>query len=151
MDLLDRELLSMIQSDFPMVSRPYYEIALRFGITEEEVIRRLADLKAHRLIRRIGAVIESRLLGYVGTLCAAKVPETKLAEVAEIINAFDGITHNYIREHEFNIWFTFMASSKEELEKGIKDIEDMTGLSIISMPTRKTFKIKLEFSIPEQK
>lgn len=148
MEQLDRELLSMIQSGFPLVSRPYHEVGLKLGITEADVILRLANLKDQGFVRRIGAVIESRALGYVSTLCALKAPAEKLAEVERIVNAFAGVTHNYIREHELNIWFTFMASSPDELAKGIKEIAEKTGLPVNSMPSRKTYKIKLEFSIP---
>ena len=106
MDNTDKKLLDIVQDGFPLTSEPYREIASLLGVSEQDVIPRLKRLKDEGIIRRIGAIFDSKKLGYCSTLCAMKVPDQRIDEVALIINEYNGVTHNYLRNHEYNVWFT---------------------------------------------
>ena len=145
MDSQDRELLNEIQSDFPVESHPYRIIGERIGMTETEVLSRIAKLKEQGIIRRFGASINSRRVGFVSTLLAAKVPQEKFDFFVETVNACPGVTHNYERSHEYNVWFTLIAPSGEEKQKTIQELEEKTGIDILELPAKKIFKIKVDF------
>ncbi|MFW6373698.1 MAG: AsnC family transcriptional regulator [Thermodesulfobacteriota bacterium] len=148
MDDLDRELLNRVQSDFPITSRPYASIAGDLGITEARVIDRLKALKAQGIIRRIGGNFVPHKLGFVSTLCAAKVPEEKLESFAETVNRYPGVTHNYTRDNPFNVWFTFIAPSMEEIDANLEAISRETGVrEILNLPSTRVFKIRAHFDL----
>jgi len=148
MDATDRRLLNRIQSDFPISPRPYAEIGEVLGIPETEVIRRMRRLKTCGIIRRIGANFFPRKLGFVSTLCAAKVPEDRHALFAETVNRYPGVTHNYTRESDFNVWFTFIAPSMAEIERHLKEITDATGVrEIINLPATAVYKVRAHFDL----
>lgn len=148
MDNLDRQLLNLIQEEFPLTARPYLEIGRRLNLSEKEVISRLERLKKVGIIRRIGAVFDLRRLGYVSTLCALKVPPERLQEVARVVNSFPGITHNYLREHEYNMWFTLIGPSRQHLEEVMEEIKVRTGLTdLLELPAERSFKIKVNFNL----
>jgi len=147
-DDIDRDILNQIQSDFPITPRPYRTIAEELGLTEDEVLKRVYRLKEIGIIRRMGANFTPEKLGFVSTLCAAKVPEDKISQFAEVVNRYPGVTHNYRRENTFNIWFTFIAPSMDEINANLKQIADETGITdILNLPATKVFKIKAEFKI----
>jgi DNA-binding Lrp family transcriptional regulator len=148
MDDIDRAILNRIQSNFPITSRPFLTIAQELNVEEDEVIRRIKDLKEAGVIRRIGANFVPAKLGYVSTLCAARVPEDRVSKFAETVNRYPGVTHNYRREHEFNVWFTFIAESREHIETYLKEIAAETGVNdILNLPATKVFKIKAQFDV----
>ena len=148
MDDIDREILNRIQSDFPITSRPYLVVANNLGLSEDDVLKRLARLKEKKIIRRIGGNFVPEKLGFVSTLCAAKVPEDKIEFFAKEVNAYPGVTHNYKRDNKYNIWFTFIAPSMEEIEENLAKISDKTGITdIINLPATKVFKIKAHFKL----
>jgi DNA-binding Lrp family transcriptional regulator len=148
MDDIDKAILNRIQSDFPITSRPYLTIADELNLTEAEVLDRISRLKQMGIIRRIGGNFVPAKLGYVSTLCAAKVPEDKVERFADVVNRFPGVTHNYLRENSFNVWFTFIAPSMEEIEQNLKDIEQETGITeILNLPATRVFKIKAQFDV----
>jgi len=151
MDNIDKKLLSIIQKDFPVSSRPFQEIGAMVGITEEETLIRLKKLKEQGIIRRLGGIMDSRKLGYKSTLCAMEVPANRLAQVTEIVNGYIGVTHNYLRNHHYNLWFTLITPSEQHLEKTLKDIEQKTGLKVYNVPALKLFKIKVDFHVPGMK
>jgi len=103
MDDIDRKILNRIQSDFPVTSRPYLVVANNLGLSEDDVLKRLARLKEKRIIRRIGGNFVPEKLGFVSTLCAAKVPEDKIEFFAKEVNGYPGVTHNYKRDNKYNI------------------------------------------------
>ena len=145
-----KKLLNIIQADFPLESRPYQKIADDLGISEDEVIALIQELKLDGSIKRIGGIFNSKELGYHSTLCAASVPSERVSDVAAIINGYKGVTHNYIRSHEFNMWFTFIAPSVDCLEKQIEEIKRRTGIEkIINLPATKLFKINVNFEMRE--
>ena len=109
MDETDRKILRAVQSRLPVDERPFLKLGQDLGLSEEEVLQRLAGLKSSGVIRRIGGNFDSRSLGFVSTLCAAKVPEDKFQDFVAAVNAYQGVTHNYRRAHAYNVWFTFIA------------------------------------------
>jgi DNA-binding Lrp family transcriptional regulator len=148
MDDIDRKLLNLIQEDFPVTAEPFAEAAGHLGIGEAEVRRRIRRLKGRGIIRRIGAVFDLRKLGFASTLCAARVPEEKMAAFVGIVNACPGVTHNYRRDHDYNIWFTLIAPGEEELAATLADIRRKTGVEdILSLRAVRTFKINARFDV----
>lgn len=148
MDDTDRRLLNRIQSNFPISPRPYAVIAEELDVTEDEVISRLKQLKSDGLIRRIGGNFRPEKLGYVSTLCAAKVPADKIDRFAETVNRYPGVTHNYMRENAYNVWFTFIAPSAEEIQSNLDAIEAETGVTgILNLPATHVFKIRAQFKL----
>ncbi|MDO9529528.1 MAG: AsnC family transcriptional regulator [Syntrophales bacterium] len=146
MDPIDKKILNIIQTDFPIDVKPFTVLAKKIGIGEDEVLKRVKKLKETGIIRRMGAVFDTRKLGFASTLCAARVSEEKLKEFVEIVNSYPGVTHNYRRNHEYNVWFTFMASTEEEIQKSLTEISEKTGMSdILNMPAKQNFKINVSF------
>lgn len=141
----DRQILDRIQSAFPLVPRPYAALAEELGMSEEDVFARVQKLRANGVIRRLGANFQSGKVGFVSTLCAAKVPEKQKAEFIEMVNAVPGVTHNYERDHPYNIWFTLICSSREELESILAKLSAESGLSILNLPATRLYKIKVDF------
>jgi DNA-binding Lrp family transcriptional regulator len=147
-DDTDRAILNRIQSDFPITSRPYRTIAVELSLSETEVLKRISRLKNSGIIRRIGGNFTPDRLGFVSTLCAAKVPADKINAFAKVVNRYPGVTHNYRRENTFNVWFTFIAPSMEEIKANLKQIAAETGVTkILNLPATRVFKIKAEFKI----
>jgi siroheme decarboxylase len=148
MDKTDRQILNRIQSDFPIIERPYAAIASELGLPESEVLERVVHLKEMGIIRRIGANFVPGKLGYVSTLCAAKVPADKVDKFAETVNRYPGVTHNYLRDHLFNVWFTFIAPSMAEIEESLDRIAKETEVTdILNLPATRVFKIRAHFSL----
>ncbi len=147
MDAVDRALLDIIQADFPLAPRPYAEIGARLGIGEEEALGRVRALKEARIIRRMGANFQSKKLGWVSTLCGAKVPADVMDTFVELVNAEPGVTHNYEREHAYNIWFTFIGPSREYIQERLDAITARTGVPILNLPATRLFKIRVNFKL----
>lgn len=148
MDVIDKKLLNILQKDFPLEEEPFRAIGERCGISEEETLSRVQKLKDRGIVRRIGAVFDGRKLGRVSTLCAARVPEDKINAFVEMVNANKGVTHNYRRNHDYNIWFTVSAPSAEELEVFLRDVRDKTGVTdILDMRAVRIFKIDATFEV----
>jgi DNA-binding Lrp family transcriptional regulator len=148
LDPVDSAILNRIQSDFPITSRPYLAVADELDLTEKEVLDRVARLKKAGIIRRIGGNFVPGKLGFVSTLCAARVPADKIEHFAEIVNRYPGVTHNYQRDNKYNVWFTFIAPSMREIEANLKKIAADTGVhDILNLPATKVFKIKAQFDV----
>jgi DNA-binding Lrp family transcriptional regulator len=151
LDKMDARLLDYIQSGLPVSSEPYLEMAHLLNTTEEDIIARLRRLVDKGIIRRLGAVFDSRKVGYTGTLCAMKVPAARITEVAAIINNYPGITHNYLREHDYNMWFTLLAESRENIGAILDEIRKKTAIEdLIDLPAEHIFKIKVNFNLSEE-
>jgi DNA-binding Lrp family transcriptional regulator len=148
LDDLDRAILNEIQSHFPIASRPYAEVGRRVGASEEEVLARVAAMADAGVIRRLGANFTSRKLGYTSTLVAARVPPDKLDLFVAVVNRYPGVTHNYLRRHRFNVWFTLIAESEERLNQILEEISLASGVAeILSLPAQEIFKIKVDFPV----
>lgn len=148
LDETDKLILNRIQSNFPVDSRPFRAIGKDLNLSESEVIERVARLKEDGIIRRIGGNFVPDKVGYVSTLCAARVPEDRVAEFAGIVNHYSGVTHNYQRDDDFNVWFTFIAPSMAKIEENLAEISARTGINdILNLPATRVFKIKAHFEL----
>jgi len=148
MDAADKAILNRIQSDFPITKRPFRTIGESVGLKEEEVLRRIIRLKETGIIRRIGGNFVPEKLGFVSTLCAARVPEDKIDAFAEVVNRYPGVTHNYLRDNVYNVWFTFIAPSMEMIRERLEEISQATGITrILNLPATRVFKIRAQFDV----
>lgn len=145
----DKKILDIIQSNFPLSSRPYKVIGDEIGMEEEEVLASVLNLKKQGIIRRLGANFQSKKLGFRSTLCAAKVPDDKLDLFIQEVNAKKGVTHNYLRKHEYNVWFTLIGPSWENVCETLADITAKTGIEILNLPATKLFKIRVDFAMQD--
>ena len=126
---MENELLFQMQNAFPMIQRPFEVIAKELDSTEEEILKMVQKLKEEKIIRQTSAIFDTKRLGYKSSLVAFKVSEENIEEAASIINAHPGVSHNYLRNHDYNIWFTMAVApdSKLGLEKTIEILKERTG------------------------
>lgn len=149
MDELDRELLNIVQSSFPLDPEPFRILGERLGVSEAEVLERIKRLKG-TVIRQISAIFDTRSLGYQSSLVAAKVDPARINEAAAVFNEHPGVTHNYRRNHEFNLWFTLAVppNSRIGLERTVELLGDLAGVQSIRMlPTLRLFKIGVQLDV----
>lgn len=145
---LDKAILNQIQSFFPITPRPYATVGKLLGLSEAEVVARVRKMVEEGVIRRIGANFNSRQLGYTSTLCAAQVPPDRIDQFIQVVNQYPGVTHNYLRRHQLNIWFTLIAESSQRIGEILKEIGKETGLAeIYSFPAKRIFKIQVDFAL----
>ena len=143
----DRLILNEIQRKFPVTHRPFLALARRLGMKEKEILERVQRLKEAGIIRRIGASFSARAVGFSSTLCAAKVPPEKIEEFVSVVNSYPGVTHNYEREGDFNLWFTLIAPSRKRIEGILAAISRRTGVRpILDLPATNTLKIAVDFN-----
>jgi DNA-binding Lrp family transcriptional regulator len=147
MDEIDRKILNLIQEEFPLHKHPYGEIGKQVGIDENEAMERVQRFKDAGIIRRIGVVFEPKKLDYTSTLCGVHVEEEMLMEVVEAINSNTGVTHNYEREGDLNLWFTIIVDKAEEIDSFIGDLERRFSIKIYRFPKKRVFKIKTYFPV----
>ncbi|SDF49997.1 Lrp/AsnC ligand binding domain-containing protein [Sporomusa acidovorans] len=144
----DKELLNLLQTKLPIEPRPFAAVAKVLNVDETTVIERLVWLKSHGYIRRFGAFFDSGCLGFTSTLAAAKVRPEHMAEVAQAVNAYSGVTHNYERDGEYNLWFTLLTPGPTEQERILADIGNLPGVQgLISLPAIEKYKVSVEFSL----
>lgn len=144
----DKAILNMIQLDFPIHARPFRVLAEKLDLSEQELISRIQTMKDSQLIRRIGGNFSPDRLGYYSTLCTAQVPESKIDLFTRTVNAYPGVTHNYMRDHDFNIWFTFIAPSRNLIADSLEEISRQTGVRpILNLPATRVFKISANFKL----
>jgi siroheme decarboxylase len=147
---LDKRLLNLLQGSFPLLPRPYREIAARAGVLEAETMRRTEELLEARIIREITPIFDTRVLGYRSMLVAAKVDPDNPHRAARAINAHPGVTHNYLRDHEFNLWFTIAVEpdSRLGLDGTLEALAEETGAgSMRQLPTLRLFKIRMDLEM----
>ena len=145
--MIENELLFEMQNAFPITQRPFKQIGSKLELSEEEVIAMVQKLKDEKIIRQTSAIFDTKRLGYKSSLVAFKVPEEKIERAAEIINAHPGVSHNYLRNHDYNIWFTMAVAPNSllGLEKTIEILREATEAEdAIILPTLKMFKIKVQ-------
>jgi DNA-binding Lrp family transcriptional regulator len=147
---LDKRLLNLMQGRFPIERRPYESVAAEAGIDEQEVLARVQHLIDHRIIRQVTPIFDTRALGYSSMLVAAKVDPENPWRAANVINAHPGVSHNYLRNHEFNIWFTIATEpgSPLGLQGTLEVLGELAGAeSIRQLPTLKLFKIRMDLEM----
>jgi len=145
MDAIDRAIINTLQGGFPLSERPYAEAARAIGIDEAELLRRLERLLADRVLSRFGPMYHAERLGGALTLAALRAPEAEFERVAEIVNAFPEVAHNYAREHEFSMWFVLATETPERRAEVIGEIERATGLRVYDFPKREEYYVGLRF------
>jgi len=153
-DELDRRLLGRMQSDFPLVPRPFARLGEELGVSEGEVLERVVALISAGLVRRIGPVLDPERVGRVGALAAMAVPQDAIEGVAATIAACPAVTHNYEREARhgacpYNLWFTLTAESPAALAESVAALERATGLPITILPVVRKFKLGVRFSFTD--
>ena len=143
---LERRLLNDFQRDFPLSATPYADMAEKLGVSEQQVIDTLQKLKEQGAISRVGAVFRPNRVG-VSTLAAMAVPVDRLEEVAQLVNEYDEVNHNYEREHDFNLWFVATARDDAHLKAVLDDIESRCGLTVLFLPLVEDYHIDLGFEL----
>ena len=145
---LPKKILGIIQGRFPIVERPFAEVAREVDSNEAEVLAAIKELREEGVIRRIGAIFEAKRLGYVSTLVAAQVSREQIEAFVADVNSLAGVSHNYGREHPFNVWFTLTAPDEKTIEKTLYDLKMKHNIEeIYSLPAIRLFKIKVDFDI----
>ena len=150
LDELDRRLLNLMQSRFPLRPRPYAAVAAEAEISEDETLARVERLVRERIIREVTPIYDTRALGYQSMLVAAKVDAEHPQRAAAIVNSHPGVSHNYLRNHEFNLWFTVAVEpdSALGLDGTLEVLQRLTGAeSIRQLPTLKLFKIRMDLEM----
>jgi siroheme decarboxylase len=150
LDELDKRLLNLMQGSFPISRRPYQQVASEAGITEERALARVQELIDERIIRQVTPIFDTRALGYSSMLVAAKVDPENPWRAANVINAHPGVSHNYLRNHEFNIWFTIATEpdSPLGLDGTLEVLAREAGAeSVRQLPTLKLFKIRMDLEM----
>ncbi len=152
MDELDKELLNEIQWTFPLVTRPFDAIAKKFDTTPEIIKEHLNHLKEVGILRQLSAIFDTRKLGYTISLVAMEIEHDKLDFVASQINRHPGVSHNYEREHEFNLWFTLAVPPGSDLKTEIDKFNVLKGIKKVRMlPTLQLFKIGVKLDMVDEK
>lgn len=149
-DPTDAALLGRLQEAVPCCARPFAELGERCGVGEDEVIARITRLKQERIIRQISAIFDTRSLGYASSLVAAKIAPERVDEAAAVVSAHPGVSHNYLRNHEFNLWYTIAIppTSRLGLERTVELLHQRSGaLSTRLLPTLKLHKIGVRFDV----
>ena len=149
MKRLETLLLNDYQRDFPLDSQPFTHIAKQHDTTTATILKKLKKLKKEGSISRVGPVFRPNTIG-VSTLAAMKVPEAELESIAEVINQYSEVNHNYEREHDYNLWFVATAPDQQHLEQTLQAMEEQTGIAVMRLPLLKEYHIDLGFKMPLQ-
>lgn len=157
-DRIDRKILNIVQSGFPVVERPFKALAEEVGVTEVEALERVTALRESGVIRKIGPVFDSQKLGYKSTLVAMAVPPARLEDAARVVSRYPEVTHNYGRATagarrgagRYNLWFTLIAPTVSRIEEILHEVRQETGVTdVLNLPAVRLFKIKVEFSFDD--
>ena len=150
-DATDLAILDALQDDLPLVPRPWEAVAERLGITEAVLLARMKRLEEAGIIRGISPVLESRHLGlHAATLVALHVPDGRTEEVADVISSCPEVSHNFMREHYYSLWFTIAAKDRAGVREVLDEILERTGIpasDMLDLPTVKKIKIAVRFPI----
>ncbi len=148
LDDIDRKILVELQGNLPVVKRPFKEIADRATISEDEFFTRVEHLIKGGIIRKFGLRIDSEKVGFKSTLIAMKVVPERLEETANRLSGYDFVTHNYARDHEYNLWFTVIERDESALKAAIERIErEVEYEDMLDLPVQSKFKIDVRFKI----
>jgi len=145
-DDTDARLVDEYQSGFPVRERPFEAVADDLGTTPADALERVQRLRDEGVFRRFGAVLNPPVVGS-STLAAVRAPEDRFDEVADVINSYRQVNHNYRRAHEYNQWFVVTAASREKRDEILADIEDRTGCAVLNLPMLTDYYIDLEFPV----
>ena len=143
-DALDRTIINALQGDFPLSERPYLEVAGRLGISEDELLARLERMLTGRVLTRFGPMFQVERMGGAFVLAAVAAPEENYDQVAEQINAFPEVAHNYRREHALNMWFVLATETREGIADAVARIEAATGLPVFAFPKEREYFVEMK-------
>ncbi len=146
LDSLDRKIINHLQQGFPLADRPYQAVADELGIEEQTLLERIQSLLDNKVLSRFGPMFDVEKLGGAFSLVAMQVPEDRFDEVAELVNAYPEVAHNYQRDHKLNMWFVLATDSEEKITEINFDIERRTGLRVFNMPKLDEYYIGLQLS-----
>lgn len=150
LDAIDKRLLNLLQSDFPLVARPYAAIAAALAISEAEVLARVRALRQAGILRSLSAIFDVYRVGYRSTLVAFSVPSGRLTQAARVVSAHPGVSHNYGREHEYNLWFVLAVPRSVDLEAEVAELAARAGATKYHiLPNLKLYKIGVEYDVVE--
>lgn len=148
MDSKDRKLILALQEGIPIASKPYRVIGVRLGASEEEVISRVKKLKDTGLIKRIDLRVDLKRVGFVTTLVACKIPDKEIRKAKDVILNYRNVTHNYLRKHELNMWFTLNAASLDKLRDLLADLKKVLKVErMLSFQTKNKFKLRFHLAV----
>ena len=148
MDDVDKKLLTEIQKDFARTTNPFRDLGERVGISEDEALSRVKRLKDEQVLRQISAIFDTKSLGYKSTLVAMKFAADKLDQGAEVINRHPGVSHNYRRNDDYNLWFTIAVPPYQSLEATIQRLHELSGaINTLILPTLRLFKIGVKLDL----
>lgn len=147
MDPININIINNLQQKFPICERPYAQVAEQLGITEDELILRISQLLEQGVLTRFGPMYNAERLGGGLTLAAMRVPVSEFEQVAEKVNAFPEVAHNYARDHELNMWFVLATEQPQRIDEVINDIEAQTGLRVYNMPKQAEYYVGLRFEV----
>ena len=145
-DDLDRRIINALQGGFPLVDEPYREVAETLGITEGELIRRLEDLLARRVLTRFGPMFQVEAMGGAFVLAALAVPEARFDEVTLLVNSLPEVAHNYRREHALNMWFVLATETPQGIGDAVARIESLTGLPVHAFPKEREYNVEMKLA-----
>ncbi|WP_138004747.1 siroheme decarboxylase subunit beta [Halalkalirubrum salinum] len=145
-DDVDAELIDSYQSGFPIERHPFARVGAELGVSEDEALARVEQLREAGVFRRFGAVLNPPVIGS-STLAAVRAPDERFEEIAEVINGYRQVNHNYRRDHEWNMWFVVTAGSRETRDEILSEIESRTGCSVLALPMLTDYYIDLEFPV----
>ncbi len=147
MDAVDRAIINALQEGFPVCERPYAAAAEQLGITEDDLLQRLAALREQKTITRFGPLFHAERLGGALSLVAMRIPAEDFDRVAALVNAHAEVAHNYERAHAFNMWFVLATETEEELQATLRAIEAETGYPVYNMPKLEEYYLNLRFAV----
>ncbi|UCV20251.1 Lrp/AsnC family transcriptional regulator [Ferribacterium limneticum] len=141
---VDRKILAKLQGDFPICERPYAEAAEQIGISEEELLQRVQELLADKVLTRFGPMFQIEEMGGAFVLAALAAPEERYDEVTALVNELPAVAHNYRREHVLNMWFVLATETKAGIAEAIARIERDTGLAVYAFPKEREFFVEMK-------
>jgi DNA-binding Lrp family transcriptional regulator len=147
MDELDRKIINVLQSGFPLTKEPYAEVAAQLGITENELITRLQSLLDNKILSRFGPMYDAQKMGGSFSLVALRVPEENFDAVTEVVNSYSEVAHNYQRDHDFNMWYVIATETPGQIGEVNRDIEQRTGLKVYNFPKLAEYYVGLQLPV----
>jgi DNA-binding Lrp family transcriptional regulator len=144
-----KRLCNCLQEGLPLCAEPFAEIARLLGSSEDQVLQQTHELKESGIIRRLSAFLNHRALGMASTLVAAHVPADRLDGVVAAVNVLAGVSHNYLREHHYNLWFTLQARSPDRIDGILSDLRTQSGIEFHSLPVIQVFKLDVHFDLED--
>lgn len=147
MDELDRNIINVLQAGFPLSEEPYAEVAAEIGIDENELISRLKKLLENKTLSRFGPMYDAQKMGGAFSLVAMQVPDRNFDAVAEVVNSYSEVAHNYQRDHDFNMWYVIATETADQISEVNRDIANRTGLKVFNFPKLAEYYVGLQLPV----